>query len=82
MRIEFTSHANEKIKILGRHGVKVTRRLVEEALLDPERVVLGLGGRQIAERSLDDEHTLRVVFIKEGNKIRVVTLYPARRGRY
>lgn len=82
MRIEFTSHANEKIKILGRHGVKVTRRLVEEALLDPERVVLGLGGRQIAERCLDDEHTLRVVFIKEGNKIRVVTLYPARRGRY
>ncbi len=35
MRIEFTSHADQKIEILGRHGVKVTRSLVEETLLDP-----------------------------------------------
>lgn len=82
MKIKFTSHANQKLRILDAHGVKVTRRSVEEALLYPERVVLGLGGRQIAERSLDDEHILRVVFIKAGKQIRVVTLYPARRGRY
>jgi hypothetical protein len=44
--------------------------------------VTALGGRQIAERSLDRGHVLRVVFINEGSQIRVIALYPARKGRY
>lgn len=82
MKIRFTDHANQKIAILGRHGVKVTKRLVEDTLNNPERVVSGLSGRQIAERGLDESHVLRVVFIKEEGVISVVRLYPARRGRY
>ena len=39
-------------------------------------------GRQIAEGDLDDEHVIRVVFVREGRQISVITLYPARRGRY
>lgn len=65
MKIRFTGHARQKIRILGRHGVKVTKGLIEDALNDPERVVLGLGGRQVAERGLDENHVLRFVFIKE-----------------
>ena len=82
MEVVFSDHADKKIEILRSHGVKVTRKQVEAAVLDPERVVTGLGGRQIAERSLDREHTLRVVFINEGDELKVITLYPARKGRY
>jgi len=56
--------------------------MVEEAVLEPERVVTGLAGRRIAERSLDTTHVIRVVFINYGSQIRVITLYPARKGRY
>ena len=82
MEVLFTEHANEKIAMLGAHGVKVTRKAVGQAVTDPERVLTALGGRQIAERSLDREHVLRVVFVDEGRQIRVITLYPARKGRY
>jgi hypothetical protein len=50
--------------------------------LEPERIMTGLGGRRIAERSLDRGHVLRVVFMNEENEIKVITLYPARKGRY
>jgi hypothetical protein len=82
LKVRFTDHANEKIRILQSHKVIVTRKSVEEAVLDPERIVTALRGRQIAERSFDEEHVLRVVFIKEGELINVITLYPARKGRY
>jgi len=82
LEVLFTEHATEKLRILRAHGVKVTRKSVEEAVLEPERTVTALGGRQIAERSLDKEHILRVVFVTDGRLIRVVTLYPAKKGRY
>jgi len=82
LKTRFTNHANQKIAILRRHGVMVTKKLVEEVVNHPERVVTGLSGRQIAEGGLDADHVLRVVFIREGERILVVTMYPARRGRY
>jgi hypothetical protein len=80
--LRFTDHATEKLRVLRAHGVKITRKVVEEAVLEPERIVTGLGGRQVPERSLDGTHVLRVVFINEGSQITVITLYPARKGRY
>jgi len=56
--------------------------MVEGVVLNPRRVLTSLGGRRIAEGDLDDEHVLRVVFVREGTQIRVITFYPARRGRY
>ena len=82
MEVRFTDHATEKLRILRSHGVKVTRKVVEEAVLEPERIVTGLEGREIAEHSLDGTHVLRVVFINERSQITVITLYPARKGRY
>ena len=82
LRIRLTDHADQKLRVLRRHGVRVTRRLVEEALLRPDRITQGLGGRQIAERGLDKDHVLRVVFMREEENVLVVTMYPARRGRY
>jgi hypothetical protein len=82
MAIRFTEHANEKLKILRRHGTRLTRKSVEDTVRRPDRVVQGLGERQIAERSLDETHVLRVVFIRQGANLLVITMYPARRGRY
>ena len=82
MAIEFSEHAAQKLRILRGHRVKVTRKLVEDTVSKPDRVVQGAGGRQIAERGLDEDHVVRVVFIRKGETMRVITMYPARRGRY
>ena len=82
MEVILTDHANEKLRILRAHGVDVARETVEQTVLEPEKVATGLGGREIAERSLDRGHVLRVVFINEGSHMKVITLYPARKGRY
>ena len=82
MKVRFTGHANWKIRILRVRGVQIKKKMVEDTVLDPKSMVIGLGGRQIAEGDLDDEHVIRVVFVREGRQIRVITLYPARRGRY
>lgn len=62
--------------------MKVTRKLVEDAVSKPDRVLQGAGGRQIAESTLDQDHIIRVVFIRKREDVRVITMYPARRGRY
>lgn len=82
MNVRFSEHANWKVKALRAHGVRITKKMVEEAVLNPDRITAGLGGRQIAEGSLDDEHIIRVVILRQGRQIRVITMYPARRGRY
>jgi hypothetical protein len=82
LEVRLTRHAAEKLRLLSNHSLKIRRELVEQSALEPERVIEGFGGRSIAEKRLDEEHVLRVVFVKEENQIRVITLYPARRGRY
>ena len=82
MEVRFTSHAVEKLRLLRSHGVKVRKEQVEQSVLEPERVTEGLGGKLIAEQKLDEKHVLRVVFVREENQIRVITMYPARSGRY
>ncbi len=82
MAIEFSEHAVQKLKILRSHGVEVTKKLIENTVSKPDRVVRGVGGRLIAERTLDHDHVVRVVFIRKEESVRVITMYPARRGRY
>jgi len=36
----------------------------------------------IAQKVIDDEHVLRVVYEIEGDEIVIVTFYPGRRKRY
>ncbi len=82
MRIIYGKHAREKLSILKAHGLNITEELVADTLLHADEVVVGLRGRLIAQKVLNERHVLRVVYVKEENQIRVVTVYPARRERY
>ena len=82
MEVEISKHAHEKIAILREHGVTVTEKQMVETVLHPTRILDAWEGRAIAESILDGEHILRVVYIKQKDKIRIITTYPARRDRY
>lgn len=80
-RIRFTEHAAEKFDVLKRYGLKIGRKLVIEAILDPEH--LEERNRQFfATRILDSKHALRVVYENRKDYLIVITFYPVRRERY
>ena len=81
-KILFTKHAEAKMALLAEHGFRVTKSKVEGTLRDPQRISPGYKGRKIAERSISEEHLLRVVYEESFREVKVITLYPARRDRY
>ena len=45
---------------------------------NPEEVVQGYKGRLIAQKRVDENHILRVVYEERADHILVVTIYPGR----
>jgi len=59
---------------------------MEEAVLktveEPDSVREGRRSRLIAQRAVNNEHVLRVIYETQGDSIIIITFYPARRERY
>lgn len=81
-RVIFTPHALEKNRLLREHGFELAPEMVACWVREPEKVVRGYKGRLVAHKGLDETHVLRIIYEDFENAIVVVTLYPARRGRY
>jgi len=64
MEIHFTKHAEDKFKILTRHGVRIPKSKVIDTIeypdiIDHSRLLL-----LIAQSNLDRSHVLRIVYKK------------------
>jgi len=79
--IRFTKHAQEKFGLLARHGFEVTEAQVIETLTSPDKIELDKEP-SVAQKALDENHVLRVVFRVEDDDQVVITFYPGRRRRY
>ena len=82
MEITFINHAKIKLEILNKHSVKLTEADVKETVKNPDLVLDGRNNRIIAQRIIDDEHMLRVIYEKNKDNIKIITFYPTRRYRY
>ena len=76
MKILISKHAQARMKTYG-----LDREIILDAVRHPEEVLKGYGGRSIAHKSLD-HFILRVVYERYGERIIVITVYPAEKGRY
>lgn len=76
MNIVISKHARERIKTYN-----LTEKLVKETVEKPDEIVEGYENTKIAHKLLKD-HILRVVYTKEKNNIKIVTVYPAKKERY
>ncbi len=82
-KITFTSHALSKITLLKQHGFIVTKKEIEKTVIEPHNLDSSADEPNfIASKAFDDKHVLRVVYKKENDIIKVITLYPAEKGRY
>jgi len=82
MKLRFTHHARDKFLILERHNFTVAEETVIEAVRHPEKVERSRNNRFVAERAIDEEHLIRVVYEFRGDEIAIITFYPARKRRY
>lgn len=76
MDIIISKHTKERIT-----RYNLTEKTVIEAIKNPDENVEGYAGTIIAHKLLD-KHLLRVVYIKEKESIKVITVYPAKKERY
>jgi hypothetical protein len=79
-KVEFTLHAEDKLKRLTKIGVTKEKSL--EIIENPEKVVSGYYGRKIAQGLLSKDLILRVVYEESEEEIMVITVYPSERRRY
>ncbi len=79
-KVEFTLHAEDKLKRLTKIGVTKEKSL--EIIENPEKVVSGYYGRKIAQGLLSKDLILRVVYEESEEEIMVITVYPGERRRY
>lgn len=76
MKIIIPPYAQGRIK-----AYNLTEQLVKDAVRNPDEIVEGYEGRLIAHKLLD-RHVLRVVYLKQKDDIKVITVYPAKKERY
>ncbi len=76
MNLKITKHARERMM-----QYDISRNLVHKGFEDPDSVVPGDLGREIAQKRLNG-HILRIIFQKEKDKNVIITVYKARSERY
>ena len=76
MDIIISKHAKERIKTYN-----LTEKIVTDAIKNPDEIIEGYSETIIAHKLLN-EHVLRIVYAKEKDKIKVITVYPAKKERY
>ena len=82
MKIYLTKHSELKLKILERHGIKISKRKIAITVRNPDVIDYSRRPLIIAHSSLNTKHVLRVVYKKEGDIIIIITFYPGRKTQY
>jgi hypothetical protein len=80
--IRFSDHALLKIDLLSERGITISQEFVVETIQSPDRREPGEGEKITAQKQLDENLVLRVVYREYEAFILVITVYPGRRSRY
>lgn len=80
--IRFSKYSQDKIEILARHGMTITKQFVIEILTNPDKIEIQEDSKRIVQKAFNDNLVIRVVYREFTAFILIITLYPARRNRY
>ncbi len=48
-KIVFSKHSLEKIKILNKHGFRISKKTIVDIMKNPDKIICGYNGRKIAQ---------------------------------
>lgn len=80
--IRFSDHAQSKINVLASHGITINSDFVIETVRSPDKIEASEENKLTAQKRLDENLVLRVVYREFSAFILIITLYPGRRSRY
>ncbi|NJL39693.1 MAG: DUF4258 domain-containing protein [Leptolyngbyaceae cyanobacterium RM2_2_4] len=80
--VRFSDHARLKMEILANHSLAIAPEFVIETVRSPDKLETGEENKLIAQKCLDENLVLRVVYREFNTFILIITLYPGRRSRY
>ncbi|MCY7284107.1 MAG: DUF4258 domain-containing protein [Cyanobacteria bacterium CAN_BIN43] len=80
--IRFSDHAQLKMEVLTNHAVTIDPNFVIETVQSPDKLEAGEEDKLIAQKGLNEELVLRVVYREFNAFILIITLYPGRKSRY
>ncbi|MCD8486299.1 MAG: DUF4258 domain-containing protein [Desertifilum sp.] len=80
--IRFSDHAQLKMEVLATHNIIIDSDFVIAAVRSPDRIETDHEDKLIAQKSLNENLVLRVVYREFNAFILIVTLYPGRKSRY
>jgi len=80
--IKFSLHSLFKFSILKRHGFEISENEIINCIKVPDNISSGFNDRKIAQKKIDEKHSIRVIFEEIENEIIIITFYPVRSGRY
>ena len=79
MQLFFTKHALDKLEVLARHHVAVTKTQVEAAVGSPDTVDTARAPLVFVEKTLNETHVLRLAYKQENDVAMILTFYPIKR---
>ncbi|MGK7930644.1 MAG: DUF4258 domain-containing protein [Microcystaceae cyanobacterium] len=80
--IPFSQHSLDKIEILDHHGMTITEQFIIEAVINPDKIENQEDTKTLAQKNLNENLVIRVIYREFAAFILIITLYPARRTRY
>ena len=81
-KVKFCKHAELKFQIFKKHGVDFTKSQIEEVVSHPDKIIEAEKSRRIAQKVMNTQYLIRVIFEESKDSITIITFYPARRNRY
>ena len=80
--IRLSDHAKQKIEILANHEIALDLNFIIETVRSPDVLETGEENKLIAQKYLNENLVLRVVYREFTAFILIITLYPDKRSRY
>ena len=80
--IRFSAHAELKMEVLASHQIIIDPDFVNETVRSPDRLELAEEDKQIAQKCLNENLVLRVVYREFNAFILIITIYPGKGSRY
>lgn len=82
MEFLYTRHAEEKLLREDIRNFGIGKSLIEKAILNPNYLGKTKTGELSAIIAFNTKYILRVVYVKIEAKVRIITFYIAKKGRY
>ncbi|MBI5798496.1 MAG: hypothetical protein HZB10_01015 [Candidatus Yonathbacteria bacterium] len=80
--ITFTKHAKDKFGILKKYKFSVSEEQVLATVAMPDLTDYSRAPLLIAQRKIDKNHVLRVVYRQERGSVKIITFYPGKSKQY